>query len=76
VFSSTKLENRRLEQVLLRGGGGLALAGGGWYGERGRRLNTVQIMYTHVCKWKDDNCWNCSRNQGREDEKEQLRGWI
>jgi hypothetical protein len=29
VFSSTKSENRRLEQVLLRGGGGLALAGGG-----------------------------------------------
>jgi hypothetical protein len=25
-------------------------------------MNMVQIMYTHVCKCKNDTCWNCSRN--------------
>jgi hypothetical protein len=25
----------------------------------------VQIIYTHVCKCKNDTCWNCPRNQGR-----------
>jgi hypothetical protein len=29
LFSSTKLENRKVEQVLLGVGGGLALMGGG-----------------------------------------------
>jgi hypothetical protein len=50
VFSSTKLENR-------------FCLGGGWHwweqrdgGERGRRMNMVQIMYTHVCKCKNDTC--------------------
>jgi hypothetical protein len=28
--------------------------GGGW--ERGRRVNTVQIMCTHVHKCKNDTC--------------------
>jgi hypothetical protein len=39
------------------GGTGSALgwegAGGG---ERGRRMNMVQIMCTHVCKCKNDTC--------------------
>jgi hypothetical protein len=26
----------------------------GW--ERGRRMNTVQIMYTYICKCKNDTC--------------------
>jgi hypothetical protein len=25
----------------------------------------MQIMCTHVCKWKNEICWNCSRNGGR-----------
>jgi hypothetical protein len=37
-----------------RGRAGLVPAGGG--GERGRRMNIVQIMYTHVCKCKNDKC--------------------
>jgi hypothetical protein len=51
--------------------------GGGWYqgqrdsgGEKDRRMNMVQIMYTHVSKCKNDTCWNCSRNWGRGHEKE------
>jgi hypothetical protein len=51
-FSSTKLENRRAEQVL--GVGRLAPVGWGGGRERGRRMNMVQTMYTHVCKCKSD----------------------
>jgi hypothetical protein len=29
--------------------------------ERGRRMDVVQIMYSHVCKCKNDICLNCSR---------------
>jgi hypothetical protein len=25
-------------------------------GESGRRMNMVKIMYTHICKRKNDNC--------------------
>jgi hypothetical protein len=35
-------------------GAGLAPVGGGGGGKRDRRMNTVQIMYTHVCKCKND----------------------
>jgi hypothetical protein len=49
-FSTTKLENRREEQVLQREGWHW------WEGkgvrERGSRRNMVQIMYTHICKYK------------------------
>jgi hypothetical protein len=49
-FSSTKPENRKANRFCIwsrRWGRGE---------ERGRRLNMVQIMYTHVCKWKNDIC--------------------
>jgi hypothetical protein len=46
------------ERVIGTGGSG-EVAGRG-----GRRMNTVQIMYTHVCKCKNDTCQNCSRNGG------------
>jgi hypothetical protein len=47
-FSSKKSENRKVEQVLLRGEWGLAPVGGGGGGERGRRMNMAQIMCIHV----------------------------
>jgi hypothetical protein len=33
-------------------------------GKVGRRMNTVQIMCTHVCKCKNNTCLNCSRDGG------------
>jgi hypothetical protein len=27
-----------------------------------RRVTIVQILCTHVCKWKNETCWNYSRN--------------
>jgi hypothetical protein len=64
----------REEEGATGSGGGV---GTGWRGEvvgkRGWRVNMVQIMYTHVCKYKIDTCGNCSRNRGREDEREE---WI
>jgi hypothetical protein len=47
VFSSTKSENRRMEQVLQRWGKGIGTSGGGIQLQKGRKMNTVQIMYTH-----------------------------
>jgi hypothetical protein len=29
------------------------------------RVNIVQIVYTYVCKWKNNTCLNCSRNGRR-----------
>jgi hypothetical protein len=29
-----------------------------------RRVNTVQILCTHVCRWENDICWNYSWNGG------------
>jgi hypothetical protein len=52
LFSSTKSENRREDQVLQewRRLGGLILVGGGEEVGKGcRRINTVQKMFTHVC---------------------------
>jgi hypothetical protein len=65
VFASIKLENRRTEQVLPSGGWGCWHWWEGERGgdrERGRRVNMVQRVYTHVCKYKNDTCQNCSRN--------------
>jgi hypothetical protein len=28
-------------------------------------MNVEQIMYIHLCKLKNDTCWNCSRNKRR-----------
>jgi hypothetical protein len=24
-----------------------------------RRMNILQILCTHICKWENDTCWNC-----------------
>jgi hypothetical protein len=42
--------------------------------ERGKRMNMVQIYDTHVCKCRNDTCLNCSRNQGKGNEREQCSG--
>jgi hypothetical protein len=55
-FSSEKLEDRRAEQVLPGVGVWLALVGGGGGREKGWRVNIVQTMYTHVCKYKNETC--------------------
>jgi hypothetical protein len=63
-FSSTKLENRRIEQVLSKRWGAWHRWEGGGGRQRGSWMNLVQIMYIHVCKCKNDTGWNCSRNWG------------
>jgi hypothetical protein len=49
-FSSIKYENRRVEQVLPKEVGGREVVVGKGY----RRV--VQILSTHVCKYKNDTC--------------------
>jgi hypothetical protein len=39
-----------------------------------RRVNTVQNMCAHVCKWKNKTCQKYSRNGGRGDKEDQWRG--
>jgi hypothetical protein len=41
-----------------------------------RRLNTVEMLRTYVCKWKDETCCNYSRDGVRRDKGERWRGWI
>jgi hypothetical protein len=52
LFSFTKLENKRAEQVLLVCVEGLVSVGGGkrWVGKGHGRVNIVQILCPHVCK--------------------------
>jgi hypothetical protein len=46
-FSSTKLENRRVEEVCVLGE----------VVEKGcRRVNMVQILCTYICRCKNDTC--------------------
>jgi hypothetical protein len=52
VFSSTKLEEGRTGSVSGAGGG----TPGRGDGERGRRMNMIHIIYTHVYKCKNDTC--------------------
>jgi hypothetical protein len=39
-------------------------------------VNMVEILCTHVWKWKNETCLNYSRNGGRGDKGEWWRGWI
>jgi hypothetical protein len=64
-FVFSKIENRKIKQIL----------SGGWYQckrigckERCRRVNAVEILCTHVRKWKNETCRNYSRNRGHEGE--------
>jgi hypothetical protein len=57
--------------------GGAALGTSGrWEDvEKGyRKLNILQMLCTHVCKWKNETCWNYSRNGGKEGIKENNGG--
>jgi hypothetical protein len=55
-FSFTKLDNRRVEQIL-PGDWGVGTSGTGDEEGKGcKRVNMVQILCTHVCKWKNDTC--------------------
>jgi hypothetical protein len=52
------LQNQRTGRwnMFYPGAGDLALVGGVGSGEKYRRVNIMQIMYTHVCKCKNDTC--------------------
>jgi hypothetical protein len=52
-FSFAKSQNERTEQVLSRG---LVPVVGEDVGKGFRRVNIVQILCTHVCKWKNETC--------------------
>jgi hypothetical protein len=52
-----------MERVL---SGRVGTSGSGEEVEKGYgRVNMVQILCTHVCKWKNDTCLNYSKNVGR-----------
>jgi hypothetical protein len=52
------LQNQRIGGRNSLGGGGIGTSGRGRWWERGRRMNMMQIMSTHVCKCKNDICWD------------------
>jgi hypothetical protein len=52
VFSFTKLENKRAEQV--PSGRVKPVGRGEDVEKRCRRVNMVQIPHTPICKWKND----------------------
>jgi hypothetical protein len=57
LFSSTKAENRMVEQVLLGRREWYGTIGWGEVQEKGgKRVNTVQKIYKHVGKCKNDTC--------------------
>jgi hypothetical protein len=62
-FSFTKSDNRRVEQVLPKN---VSTSGRGEEVEKEYwRVNVVQILCTHVCKWENDTCGNYSKNRRR-----------
>jgi hypothetical protein len=48
----SKMENRKAKQIL-----GVSISGKGEDIRRGyRRVNVVEMLCTHVCKWKNETC--------------------
>jgi hypothetical protein len=76
-FSSRKLENSRVEQVLWVGRDWCYHqwegAGGG---VKGRRMNMMEIMYTHGCKLKKWYLLKLLQELGLGHNGEWWRGWI
>jgi hypothetical protein len=58
----TKSENKRVEVVLP--GKRVVISGGKEMGKGYGKVNIVQILCTHVCKWKIDTCGRYSRSGG------------
>jgi hypothetical protein len=56
LFTSTKLENRRAEQVLPKDGEVGTSGRGEGMGKGGKRMNMIRKMCTHVCKCENDTC--------------------
>jgi hypothetical protein len=38
------------------------------------KLNIVEILCAHVCKWKNVTCWNYSKNVGEEEKRRMMEG--
>jgi hypothetical protein len=56
VFFFYKIGEQEGGTGFAQSGGRLALVGGErWWG-KGRRVNMVQTVYSHVCKCKNDSC--------------------
>jgi hypothetical protein len=54
-YSFTKSKNRWAELLLPVGEGGFGTSGSGEEVGKGcKRVNMMQILCTHVCKWKND----------------------
>jgi hypothetical protein len=51
----------------------LVTVGVGGHKERWRRVNVVKILYTHVCKWKNETCWNYLR-KGEGGKRRMMEG--
>jgi hypothetical protein len=55
-FSFAKSENKRVEQILPGMGGVGTSVKEEEVGKGHGRVNIVQILCTHVCKWKNNTC--------------------
>jgi hypothetical protein len=74
------LENRRAEQILPGEGEVVPVWGGGTSGRREevgkgyRRVNMVQILCIHVCKWENETVETIPGMGGEGDEAKWWRG--
>jgi hypothetical protein len=66
LFSSTKMRTGGQNRSCLGKGSGLQQWEGEVTGKGEKRVNTMQKIFTHVCKCKNDTCGNYSRNGGTE----------
>jgi hypothetical protein len=65
IFSFIKSENRMAEPVLSVW---YVPVGEGRMWGQGTGSEYGPIVCTYVCKWKNDTCYNYSRNRGRRDK--------
>jgi hypothetical protein len=40
------------------------------------KVNIVQMLCAHVCKWQNENYWNYSKNGGRENKENDGEGEL